>query len=192
MPTTEATLWEKNDVSSIATPRIKYTVDYSFNYEKHNALAETCSKEVIQLATPIMQDLPNEGQEVNIAEIHEFPGIDELYGLQSSKSGRKLLAEDQINRIRGSIEAEMKILAQKNGLVCNTSADIPGTSLVLQISLERDLGSIWIDSNIPGISTCYKKSFLKVSLQKIPSDNIIPIPSQSLAERILARVKWLF
>jgi hypothetical protein len=36
----------------------------------------------------------------------------------------------------------MKILAQKNGLVCNARADIPGTSLVVNISLERDLPSL--------------------------------------------------
>lgn len=129
-------------MSSIATPKIKYTVDYSFNYEKHNALAGTCAKEVIQLATTIMQDLPNDGQEVSIAEIHEFPGIDELYGLRSSNSNRKLLAEDQISRIRGNIETEMKLLAQKNGLVCNTRASIPGTSLVVRTSIENDLGSL--------------------------------------------------
>jgi hypothetical protein len=51
-------------------------------YEKHESSANTCAKEVLQLATPKIQELPDDGQGVTICEIHGFPGIDQLYDRQ--------------------------------------------------------------------------------------------------------------
>jgi hypothetical protein len=76
-------------------------------------------------------------------------------------------------------------------LVCNARADIPGTSLVVNISLERDLPSLWMDPNFSGISTTYTRSFLKVSLQKIPTDKIVPIPSQNSIQRTVWKIRGL-